>query len=333
MERFLHWVAEQCRDLWGKRPLAIEPLASDGSERRFFRVRLQERSIIALWNPDHPSENDSYWEIGHHLRDRGVPVPELYVYERQMGWILVQDLGRVSLQEAVRQEASPQGLLGLYSPVIRALLVLQTKGREGFKESWCYQTPRYDENLMLVRESGYFMEAFLKGYAAWRGPEGTLLGEFSLLANMAARLAPAQFLIHRDFQSRNILVAEGGSPGIIDFQGARLGPLQYDVASLLMDPYVSLPRDVRDSILREYLLGLLEYAPVSPEAFLEGYPLVALHRNLQILAAFAFLGKTRGKSFFLRWIPGALSHLQELLRAHPQWPCPLLRDTVAELCS
>lgn len=330
---FFEWIHERCVARWGVPPLNTRPLASDGSDRSFFRVEFKVGSFIALWNSGNSAENDAYWEIGRHLGSCGVPVPKLYEYQRDMGWLMLEDLGELSLQEAVCKESSHQGILELYRPVLEALLLLQVKGIKGFSESWCYQGSRYDERLMLERESGYFLEAFLQGYASWKGVKSRLWEEFLLLARTTARLASPVFLMHRDFQSRNILLSPQGRAGIIDFQGARLGPLQYDLASLLMDPYVSLPQDVRDSILREYLVGLSEYAPVSPEAFLEGYPLVALHRNLQILGAFAFLGKTRGKSFFLRWIPGALSHLQELLLAHPQWPCPLLRDTVAQLCS
>lgn len=328
---FLDWIQEECLARWGARPLSTSPLASDGSDRSFFRVKLDTGSLIALLNTGCSAENDAYWEIGRHLENCGIPVPRLYAYQRQMGWLLLEDLGELSLHQAVCKESSEQGILGLYRPVVEALLLLQVKGVKGFKESWCYQSPRYDESLMLERESGYFLDAFLLAYASWKGPQSCLREEFLVLARSTSRLAPPAFLMHRDFQSRNILIGPGGRAGIIDFQGARLGPLQYDVASLLVDPYVDLSDEIRQMVLQEYLEGLSELVSFSKEAFLEAYPLVQLHRNLQILGAFAYLGKIRGKKFFLKWIPAALANLKKLLREHPEWPCPLLRETVLEL--
>lgn len=325
------WIYRVCAKRWGREPAAVEPLASDGSNRRFYRVNMGDWSLVALWNPDQVAENDAYWHIGIHLKQRGIPVPELYEYDREQGCMFVQDMGEMSLHEAVSRPEACDDVSSLYGPVLDALLRLQLWGRDGFQLSWCYQGPRYDVQLMRDRESGYFLEAFLEGHCGWKGDRGRLLGEFSKLAEMTQRLAPAEYLIHRDFQSTNILLDCRGMPGIIDFQGARLGPLQYDVASLLIDPYVDLSPGHRERILGEYLLGLQEKKVCSQEEFLEGYPLVVLHRNLQILGAFSYLGGNLGKVSFLRWIPRALTHLKGVLMEHPEWPCPYLRDTVGEL--
>lgn len=330
---FFQWVHERCLALWGARALSTRLLASDGSDRSFFRVELESGSLIAMWNCGFRAENDAYWEIGRHLASCGISVPKLYEYQRSMGWFLLEDLGDVSLQKAVCKENSKEGVFELYRPVLEALLWLQVKGRKGFNESWCYQGSRYDESLMLERESGYFLKAFLQDYVSWKRPQSYLKEEFLLLARRTLQLAPPAFLMHRDFQSRNVLISPEGKASIIDFQGARLGPLQYDIASLLLDPYVDLSGEIREAILQEYLEGLSEVISLSREAFLEAYPLVELHRNLQILGAFAYLGKVRGKSFFLQWIPAALANLGKLLGEHPEWPCPLLRDTVLELAS
>lgn len=331
MENSLSWISKGCLKRWGEEPLGVEPLASNGSNRRFYRVYMEDWSLVALWNPRQVAENDAYWNIGLHLKARGVPIPELYEYSREQGLILVQDLGDVSLHEAVSRVRGEDEPPYLYGPVLDALLTLQTRGLDGFQQGWCYQGARYDRQLMLDRESGYFLEAFLLGYCGWKGDTKRLLGEFERLAQMAERVAPARFLIHRDFQSRNILLDPAGRPGIIDFQGARLGPLQYDVASLVLDPYVDISLEARGNILRHYVLRLEQEGACSPEEFLEGYPLVALHRNLQILGAFAYLGKERGKPFFLQWIPRAVAHLKRLLDEHPEWPCPYLRDTLGEV--
>ncbi len=326
MDRLVKWVAERL----GMSPSSIEPLASDGSTRRFFRVRLGRKTLIILENPDQPMENDSYWNIGRHLREFGVPVPQLYHYDREQGRILLQDLGERRLQDEVSRNRDETRILEVYDLVLDALLVLQLGGREGFRAEWCYQGATYDRRTILERESSYFLEAFLRGYCGWRGEKKILLKEFDSLARLTEELAPPRFLIHRDFQSRNILLDSRGKPGIIDFQGARLGPLQYDVASLLVDPYVDISPETRGKILWNYLAKLETSAGISPEDFLRGYPLVLLHRNLQILGAFSFLGKIQGKSFFLQWIPKAFSQLRDLLEEE-DLPCPVLRKAVEDV--
>jgi aminoglycoside/choline kinase family phosphotransferase len=326
MDRLGKWLAEKL----GTAPSSIEPLASDGSTRKFFRVRLGKDTFVVMENPGQPMENDSYWNIGRHLRASGVRVPELYHYDRVEGRILLQDLGERRLQDEVSRDRDETRILEIYDLVLDGLLVLQLGGREGFRAEWCYQGATYDRRTILERESSYFLEAFLQGYCGWRGEKRILLKEFDSLARLAEELAPPRFLIHRDFQSRNILLDSRGRPGIVDFQGARLGPLQYDVASLIVDPYVDISPETRGKILWKYLAKLEDSAGISPGGFLRGYPLVLLHRNLQILGAFSFLGKIQGKGFFLQWIPKAFIHLRDLLEKE-DLPCPALRRAVEDV--
>lgn len=320
------WIAERL----GLLPSSIEHLPSDGSQRRFFRVGLGSRTLILIENPGQRSENDSYWNIGRHLKARGVAIPDLYHYDVEAGRILLEDLGERRLQDEVSGEKSQSRIFELYDGVLRALLIFQLEGKEGFDISWCYQGARYDRETMVERESLYFLEAFLEGYCGWKGQREALIREFLAMAKMTEKMAPPLFLMHRDFQSRNILLDPQGRPGIIDFQGARLGPLQYDVASLLLDPYVDLPPGTQESILSNYLAKLEASGVMEPEEFLRGYPLVLLQRNLQILGAFSFLGRVRRKSFFLQWIPKALGRLRDLLEKE-DLPFPNLRKAVDEV--
>ncbi len=325
---FRAWVEARCVARWGEAPEAWETLPPDGSSRGFFRVQRGARSLVAVENPGQPAENDAYWHIGRHLARRGVPVPTLHEYAREEGWLLLEDLGGRSLQGAVQSAAGPEEVSALYGPVLDALVLLQLRGCEGFDGGWCHQGARYDRAVMLERESGYFLDAFLNGYAGI-GASASLHEELRALADLAGR-APGGFLLHRDFQSRNLLLPALDRPRIIDFQGARWGPLQYDVAALVMDPYVDLSQGVRRRVLEAYLDRLETSGAMSPDQFMAHYPAVALHRNLQILGAFAFLGRVRHKPFFLQWIPRALGHLRRLLAGHPEWRCPRLTERVEE---
>jgi aminoglycoside/choline kinase family phosphotransferase len=114
--------------------------------------------------------------------------------------------------------------------------------------------------------------------------------------------------MHRDFQSRNIMI-EAGKPYIIDFQGARLGPIQYDLASLLIDPYAGLPESVQLRLLDRCIDRLTSLGGVDRQRFLKGYRYAALSRNLQILGAFGFLSHIKGKPVFATYIPAATKSL------------------------
>ncbi len=143
-------------------------------------------------------------------------------------------------------------------------------------------------------------------------------------------LYPEQrFFLHRDFQSRNLML-QHDRLWVIDFQGARLGPLQYDLAALLLDPYVNLPLAGQETLLAEYLFLLQEHLPIDPVAWRQRYDYVALCRNLQILGAYGFLSQHKGKTFFRQFIPAACRSLQHRLEILPGDDFPGLRRVVAQ---
>ena len=133
----------------------------------------------------------------------------------------------------------------------------------------------------------------------------------------------------RDMQSRNIMVKDQRIY-FIDFQGGRLGPIQYDLASLLIDPYVNLPRPIQTRLLEDALKMLSAVAPVDPDHFRHCYHYCTLTRNLQILGAFAYLSRVKGKKQFEAYIPAAVKTLRSNLKANGRREFPRLTDVVDE---
>jgi len=157
----------------------------------------------------------------------------------------------------------------------------------------------------------------------------TFGGEFEVLAQRALD-HPYTGLLHRDFQSRNILVKDGNYY-FIDFQGARFGPLPYDLASLLIDPYVNLPRALQLKLLNYYVKRLSDFIAVDAGEFLDAYTYCAINRNLQILGAFAFLSRVKGKKDFETYIPPAVSSLKARLGGIGQSVCPKLNGIIQSI--
>jgi aminoglycoside/choline kinase family phosphotransferase len=144
-------------------------------------------------------------------------------------------------------------------------------------------------------------------------PEAELKQEFEHIAENASNSSFIGF-IHRDFQSRNILVSPHGY-GIIDFQGGRLGPLQYDLASLLIDPYVELPEDLQENLVSYYMDRLSERMPFDRESFLRVLRYCRITRNLQALGAFGFLSRVKSKKDFEAYIPPAVLTLKKNIKS------------------
>ena len=311
-----------------------QKMAGDGSDRQFYRFAVGELSLLAvLPSAGQPhqgmAEARAANAMGRHFFAHGAAVPRIYGFAEDCGLILFEDLGDTKLHDLVLQQgADAPEVDAYYRQALAALAHLQTETRHGFQPDWCWDTPRYDRALMLARESGYFQKALCEDFLGMDSLPQGLGQEFIFLAERATQ-EPADFILHRDFQSRNLMVCEG-KVRIIDFQGARLGPLGYDPASLLIDPYAALSQARQQDLLGFYLDALASHIPLDRGRFIEGYYYMALQRNLQILGAFAFLSKNRGKQFFRQFIIPAASTLHEHLAAPQGRDLPCLRAVVEQ---
>lgn len=314
----------QQRDLIDNSNCQVELLAGDGSSRRFYRIQKADADSFVIVLPP-VTTNTAIFERGlaeahaavnicRHLQSHGIPVPDVLDFDPQTGAIFFQDLGETLFHDRIREQTlSAPEIKQHYCEVVEILVRMQILGRKGFDPQWCWDTPQYDRHLMLEKESGYFLQAFCASYLHLRAFPAGLDEEFKLLASRAAR-QPCDFFLHRDFQSRNLMIC-GGKIRIIDFQGGRLGPLGYDLASLLIDPYAGLSAESQADLFEMYLNILVNYIPIDSREFRNGYWSLAVQRNLQILGAFAFLSKQRVKPFFSRYLrPAAISLIEHLAR-------------------
>ena len=136
--------------------------------------------------------------------------------------------------------------------------------------------------------------------------------------------------MHRDLQSRNIMVRKGRYY-LIDFQGGRIGPIQYDLASLLIDPYVELSDAIQGQLVDYCIQRLSTLGSVDRHTFYEGYRYCSLSRNLQILGAFAHLSRHKGKIYFEQFIPAAIKTLKYNLCDVPEAEFSRLNEIVGGL--
>jgi aminoglycoside/choline kinase family phosphotransferase len=294
--------------------IPIYCLKGDGSDRKVYRVKWGRKSAILVDHPGGrkgaPSENDSFEYIGRQLASKGIRTPNIVDYHRGLGIFLLEDFGDVTLEDRINK--SNVDILNCYTEILKHLVRIQIEGSLGFDSSRCYDTPVYDGLFSWERETFYFVRSFLQGYLGWGKVDPALLDELREIALRVDR-EKSRFFLYRDFQSRNIMVLAEGF-GFIDFQGGRLGPPQYDLASLLIDPYVKLSLSMQDKLITLYLQELSRKISINASSFLEHYRIIGFQRNLQILGAFSFLSRVRGKTYFETYIPAAVENLKDWVK-------------------
>jgi aminoglycoside/choline kinase family phosphotransferase len=133
------------------------------------------------------------------------------------------------------------------------------------------------------------------------------------LREIAKRLASLpRVLVHRDFQSQNVII-QNGQANLIDFQGMRPGLAEYDLASLLFDPYVELSAAERSELIGYYRQKQTDDQREVNGQFDDILQLCAMQRMMQALGAYGFLGLVRGHEHFLRYIPRAMRSLRGIV--------------------
>ena len=320
-ERSVRDAAEELAGRSGFEGLAsgtiLSPIADGGSDRRFFRLAHDLTTAVVLSQPGGGRELDSYVEIARFLGRLRAGAPEIYAVDRNRGIVLMEDLGDLRLVDALRA-ASPAETESYYSRALDILVELETSVTESMLREGLLRERVFDEETLLG-ETEYFRREFIEGYCPVPLPD-SWEGERRLLASTLAR-EPAVFM-HRDFQSRNIMVKDGRLR-IVDFQTAHRGPGLYDAASLLKDAYHPVPASMRRRLLEEFYAKLQSRGARRGERFekfFATFTLAGAQRTMQALAAFVKLGVRKGKPGFRDSIPNGIDLLEEGVRESGRLP-------------
>lgn len=275
-------------------------------------------------------ENIAFISIADHFIKQGLNVPRVFCHSRDYSCYLQQDLGDVTLYNAVesgrsRGNYSPQEK-ALLEKVMEALPALQFRGAEGLDFGVCYPQPEFDER-MISFDLNYFKYCFLKA-TGLEFSEIKLENDFRELSRVLLRNASETFL-YRDFQARNVMLVNE-QPYFIDFQGGRKGPIYYDVASFIWQAKANYSEELQNDLLGTYLKALRQYFPVDEIYFYKQLRHFVLFRTLQVLGAYGFRGYFEKKPHFLQSVPYAIDNLRKLLRK-PFTEYPYLSSLLLEL--
>ena len=287
----------------------VEPIEKGGSGRKFWRIRTGGGSCILIHYRLDRADNAGYADIARFLTRIGVRVPEVFLHDPAEGVMVMEDVGSDDLF-SFRNAPWPERRR-LYEITLGQIALLHTRAH--LADGCPPLQPPFDEAL-YTWEQDYFIEHCLGRHFKMTASDIAAHVDRTRLREIAAQLAAEpRCLIHRDCQSQNVMIRDG-QPAFIDFQGLRPGLAQYDLASLLLDPYVSLAAAERDTLFAHYLF----VASVKKTAhFRTLYDLCAMQRLMQALGAYGKLGHTDGRTHFLEHIPAAVALLREVLGEIP----------------
>src|SRR6266403_498286 len=294
--------------------IKIRPIEKGGSDRKFYRIRCGADSaaaglVLVKYNLER-EENRHYVQIANFLDARGIRVPKIYFHDPAEGLIWVEDLGERDL--CSYQHESWLVRRAFYESALDQIVKLHS-----LPESVCVEMKEHlpaEFNAALYRwEQKYFFNNCLGRYFTVSESKRKELTALPGLREIAKRLESLpRVLVHRDFQSQNIII-QNRQAKLIDFQGMRPGLAEYDLASLLFDPYVDLSGAERSELISYYRQKQADNGRTIDQQLDNTLQLCAMQRLMQALGAYGFLGLVRGHEHFLRYVPRAMRSLREIV--------------------
>jgi aminoglycoside/choline kinase family phosphotransferase len=298
------WLAGQFR---GTR-FTLAPASEDASFRRYFRATLEDgRTFVAMDAPPDKEDCRPFVHVARLLKEAGVHAPQVHAQELAAGFLLLSDLGtRTYLAEINEASAG-----ALFADATEALVAWQLATRPG-------ELPPYDEAL-LRREMNLFPEWYVKRH---RGVELTapqaqaLESVFAHLVKSA--LGQSAVYVHRDYMPRNLMVSQP-NPGVLDFQDAVIGPITYDMVSLMRDAFLSWDDErVLDWTARYWEKAKRAGLPVERDfgEFWRAFEWMGLQRHLKVLGIFARINYRDGKPKYLADTPRFIAYVRPVAKRY-----------------
>ncbi len=285
--------------------MEISPLEGRGSDRTFFRLKWNHKdsAILVRYDPKRV-ENIYYPEIAAFLRAIDIPAPRMIRHDPAACLLIMEDLGDEDLWSF--RKTSWENRRPLYQKTLTILHRLHSFPEKNFPSSRVRLMEGFGPDLYRW-ERDYFRDHCVRNFCRIE-LEPSFAGKLEAeLFALGERLSGTErCLVHRDLQSRNVMI-RNGEPLFIDFQGMRFGSPFYDLGSLLCDPYVSFSDTERDELL-SFSYGLAK-GNLDETSFRNYFWEASAQRLMQALGAFGFLGLRKGLKPFLEFIPPGLQNL------------------------
>ena len=282
----------------------LEAITSDASGRKYYRLKGSIHSGMVM---DASLEKESvipFIELEHRLYEAGVRVAKIFTYNKEEGFIFLEDLGSRHLVEVIEDEFE-----FFYIKALDTILQMQTADVEGL--------PLYDE-AFLLSEMNLMPEWYFEKYlnVTLDDEEKKLLNSIFKSITKEVLSQPQDVFVHRDFHSRNIMLGSADELVVIDYQDAMVGAVTYDLVSLLRDVYVEL--DSSDVERMALMFRDKKGLDVDDATFIRWFDFMGLQRHIKILGIFARLSIRDGKDSYLNDLPLTLKYVKDIASKYPE---------------
>ena len=281
----------------------LAPASADASFRRYFRATFTKRTLIVMDAPPQREDCRPFLHIAKLFEEAGSHVPHVYAQDLQQGFLLLSDLGSTTYLQAMCGGDTSMAR-ELYGAATDVLINIQLASHEN-------ELPLYDEALLL-REMRLFPEWYIaKHLGITLNEKQVAILEECFRRIVRNNLAQPRVYVHRDYHSRNLMVAEP-NPGILDFQDAVYGPITYDLASLFKDAYIRWEeKEIMDWLIRYWEKARKAGLPVREDfgEFYRDYEWMGVQRHIKVLGIFARLYHRDGKDGYLKDLPLVMDYL------------------------
>jgi len=299
------WLAQHSQT----QTFTIKPLAGDASFRRYFRVSTPEQSYVLMDAPPEKEDVSPFVQVCDWLSQSGIHVPKIVVQDKAVGFLLLQDFGDTTWSVYFSENKE---IDGLFNDALRQLHQLQNA-------KLTLDLPSFDMQRM-TNEIELYLDWYLphiKNHTPNEDERKQFIQDLTPLLQSVANIPQAP--VHLDYHSRNLMLPDSGLPlGIIDFQDAVIGPITYDLASLLYDCYQDYPEAERRKWSKHFFAGLGEDFQMyfgDFETWHQALRQTSLQRHIKVLGIFARLAHRDGKTQFLDEIPLTHKHCMQELNA------------------
>ena len=276
----------------------LEVVCADASARKYYRLKsLGGNSGIVMDSSLEKESLDSFIDIGHRLNEAGARVAKIFAYDKELGYVFLEDLGSMHLIDVTKRNFER-----FYDKAIDTIVTMQETDTKDFKK-YDAEHLRFEMDLM---NEWYFKK--YKNITFNAEQEATLDSILKTIANEVLS-QPQGVFVHKDFHSKNLMLCDN-EIAVIDYQDARIGAITYDLVSLLRDVYVELDeKDVEQMALSfRDKKGL----SVDDETFMRWFDFMGLQRHIKILGVFARLHLRDGKDGYLQHIPLTLKYIERV---------------------
>ncbi|MGZ3771192.1 MAG: aminoglycoside phosphotransferase family protein [Bdellovibrio sp.] len=294
-------------------------LAGDASNRRYYRIVMDNHSwVLMRWEPFKP-DNYPFLSVLNHFAKNAVHVPDVIAMSPNEGLVLLEDLGDLTLERKFWERQNQDAAMDFYQMAVDEVVKIHHQATINKSDCTAFKI-QFDTEKFLW-EMNYGKDNLLSGILKFSFNEKTEREIADIFTNVCSRLdKEPKRIAHRDYHSRNLMI-KLDKMSVIDFQDARLGPIQYDLVSLLRDSYVDMNDSMAKSLIEYYLQKSKEFLPkdFSKDQFDEIYELQSIQRCFKACGSFASFFHLRQDRRYLKYLPGTLRRVMKAINEFPEY--------------